>query len=58
MNPPILMVPDFSKGFVIQADASNYGIASCLVQEFDGEEHPISYASAKLTDSQVNLVHS
>ena len=42
MNPPILRVPDFSRPFIIQADASNVGVASCLVQDFDGEEHPIS----------------
>ena len=54
ISAPILKCPDFSKVFTIQADASDTAIASCLVQEFDGEEHPIAFASAKLTASQVN----
>ena len=52
VTPPILRCPDFSLPFIIQADASNYAIGSCLVQMLDGEEHPIAYASAKLTDVQ------
>src|ERR1044072_5632680 len=51
---PILRCPDFSKPFTIQADASQYAIGSCLVQDFDGEEHPIAYASSKLNGAQLN----
>ena len=54
INAPILRCPDFDKPFIIQADASKYAIGSCLAQEFDGEEHPIAFASAKLTGSQLN----
>ena len=53
MSAPILRCPDYSKQFVIQADASKYAVGSCLVQVFDGEEHPIAYASSKLTGSQL-----
>ena len=53
-SAPILKCPNFSKSFTIQADASKLAIGSCLSQDFQGEEHPVAYASAKLTPTQVN----
>ena len=54
VSPPILRCPDFSLSFTIQADASKTAIASCLTQFFPDGEHPIAFASAKLTQSQIH----
>ena len=48
-EPPVLIVPDFSKHFVVQTDASNVGIGAGLTQKVpDDQEHPVAYASCKL----------
>jgi hypothetical protein len=56
---PVLRTPDWSRSFIIQADASDFAVAACLAQNFDSqdgglEEHPIAFASSKLTDTQRN----
>ncbi|KAJ4442427.1 hypothetical protein ANN_04013 [Periplaneta americana] len=45
----VLRLPDFSKPFVLQCDASDLAIASVLNQDIGGELAPIGYASRKLT---------
>ena len=51
---PILKFPDFSRTFHIYSDASDYGIAGCLMQCHDGILHPLSYASRSLNPAQRN----
>ena len=56
---PVLRTPNFNQTFIIRADASKYTVAVCLAQEFvnnngDLEEHPIAYATNKLSESQIN----
>lgn len=51
-STPILSVPDFSKEFAVQCDASNKGVGAVLIQTFDGTEKPIAYTSRKLTDRE------
>ena len=52
VTSPILKCPDYTLPFIIQSDASNVGTGSTLSQIFDGEEHPVAYASCAFTDSQ------
>jgi hypothetical protein len=49
---PVLRHPDFDKPFIVQTDASGYGLGAVLVQEFEDGEHPIAYASRTLLDAE------
>ena len=50
---PVLMAPNFNKSFVLQTDASLYGISGILCQEDDTKKlHPISYASRILSPAE------
>ena len=45
---PVLALPDISKPFEIQTDASNYALGGVFLQ--DG--HPVAYESRKLNDTE------
>lgn len=50
VSRPVLRAPDYTKEFVVQCDASDRGMGVVLSQVGDDhEEHPILYASRKLT---------
>lgn len=51
---PILRLPDFTREFVVQTDASDSGVGACLLQEFDDGKFPIAYASKKLLARERN----
>ena len=48
-SEPILKSPDFECPFILQTDASEYGVGAVLSQQTeDGQEHPVAYWSRKL----------
>ena len=50
---PVLHHPDFSKPFLLQTDASGYGLGAVLAQNFEDGEHPVCYASRTLKDAEM-----
>ena len=51
-SKPVLRLPDMDKSFILRTDASNSGVGAVLMQEHEGELHPISYASKKLSERE------
>lgn len=52
-SAPILIMPQPDKPYVIEVDASDYGMGACLLQEYDdGKLHPIAFASRRFTEAQ------
>ena len=49
---PILRLPDFTRKFVVQTDASDSGVGAW--EEFDDGKFPIAYASKKLLARERN----
>lgn len=48
ISAPVLCLPNFSKTFVVEIDASGSGIGSVLMQD----KHPITYISKALGPKQ------
>ena len=48
VEEPILRLPDLSRTFSLQTDASETGLGAVLLQEFEDGVFPIAYASKKL----------
>jgi hypothetical protein len=42
-NEPILQLPDFERSFILESDASQYGVGSVLSQERQGKIKPVAY---------------
>ena len=49
-SAPILCLPDFSKPFVVNTDASDIAVGAVLQQDFGKGLQPIAYDSRKLND--------
>ncbi|CAM4869106.1 unnamed protein product [Rotaria socialis] len=54
MSKPLLQFPDSQLPFIIQVDASNYGIGAVLMQKPRNDEQPVAYMSQKLNKQQQN----
>ena len=52
----MLKLPDFSKPFVVEPDASNLAVGAVLLQEYDNGFHPIAYFSKKYLLAERNYV--
>jgi hypothetical protein len=51
----VLAFPDFTKPFIVQVDASNYGIGACLMQkQSNNANRPITFASRTLNKREIN----
>ncbi|KAJ7975820.1 Retrotransposon protein, putative, Ty3-gypsy subclass [Quillaja saponaria] len=48
INDPVLALPDISKPFEVQTDASDYAFGGVLLQE----NHPVAYESHKLSQAE------
>jgi hypothetical protein len=53
ISTPVLKYVDPDKNTVVQCDASESGLGTCIMQ--DG--HPIAYASRSLTQTECNYAH-
>jgi hypothetical protein len=53
-SPPILAHPRYDLPMEIHCDASHYGVGAVLVQQYDGKEHVLAYASRLLSKPEVN----
>ena len=49
---PVLVLPDATKPFVINTDASEYALGAVLQQEHEGVLKPVGFMSQKLSGSQ------
>ena len=55
MEEPVLMMPDHTRPFQIESDASKYATGAVLTQlDSNGNRHPISFISKTLSPTERN----
>ena len=53
-SPPVLVIPDQTKPFVLNCDACAYSIGAVLQQDLGQGLQPVAFFSAKLSDAERN----
>ena len=48
----VLKFYDMTKPTCVSADASSFGLGACLMQDHDGQLHPVAFASRSLTPTE------
>lgn len=51
---PVLRMPDFSKPFYVETDASDFAIGAELYQKHDDGRHPVAFFSKKISGPALN----
>ena len=51
---PVLRLPDMTKPFILQTDASSDGIGAILLQDEEQVKHPVAFVSKKLLPRERN----
>ncbi len=51
-SSPVLMLPDYSKDFILGTDASDIEVSGILLQEANGKPQPLAYASRLSTTAE------
>src|SRR5258705_4598135 len=55
LSAPVLMMPDTTKPFIVETDASTWAIGAAIMQKDDsGQIHPCGYLSHALTPTECN----
>ena len=57
VTAPVLQCPDFTQEFILETDASLKGLGAVLLQNHEGKNHPVSYASRGLRKSERNMAN-
>ncbi|KAE9302984.1 hypothetical protein PR003_g22126, partial [Phytophthora rubi] len=57
VEPPILAYPDATKRFKLYVDSSRLAVGACLMQNIDGRDRVIAYASKLLVGSERNWIN-
>ncbi len=53
-SAPVLILPDYTKEFILCTDASDIGLGGILMQEGNGKPQPIAYVSTLYTSAERN----
>ncbi|CAF0913458.1 unnamed protein product [Didymodactylos carnosus] len=52
IKAPVMCIPDFDQQFILELDASDYGLGAVLAQELDRKKSVVAYASRTLTPAE------